>query len=245
MARRTQQAQHAPAKRTQPPAWAEKYRQFTYLVHSEVRNLLCGFPPHPHEDDPDTVPDRRAHADLWVRDEVRRVQADRHIFDAIADETLTVLARSTDQLLAKLDEAKLTSDERQFLKRAILRERSSSDEPYRIKPAELIRWATPLRKVFPDFALFDEALPLAEVTESTEKTADERAKWNRAKRRRVEAIEATGISITKLCKGGGVYSPEFYKWANDKLPAGRTRDRLEASLKKAEEKAQEKALEKR
>jgi hypothetical protein len=189
---------------------------------------------------------RRALNDRWAREEVRRMDADRHIFDAIADGRLKVIAPSIDQLLAKLEDVKLTSDEREFLRRAIARERSRSDEPYRIKPEDLIIWATPLRNVFPDFVLFDEGMSLADVTQSMPKP-DKRADWNPTKRRRVEAIEATGISIKKLCEQVGVYG-EFYDWAKDKLAPGKTRDRLdnlESSLRKAQEKAQEKALEKR
>ena len=63
---------------TRPP-WANEYLRFAGWSQDEFRNLLCGLPPDDTPRPSDTaLQTRKEIADTFVREEVRRVDADRH-----------------------------------------------------------------------------------------------------------------------------------------------------------------------
>lgn len=159
---------------TRPP-WADKYLLFSAWTQDELRNLLCGLPPHPPDDAPldPSVPtrpgpadavdreetprkavemawrQRQKTADAYVRDEARRVDADRHIHDAILAGDLKVLEPPDERLLAKI-KADLVPEEWEALKRALAHHRTCN-KAYRFERDAAIRWAAPRRDLFPDF----------------------------------------------------------------------------------------------
>lgn len=151
------------ATRTQltPPAWAAKYLLFAAWTADEFRNLLCGLPPHPSDDTPlpadAPVPTREEANDKFVREELRRMAADRHIRDAVAVSDLKVLEPPDEQLLAKI-KADLSQKEVEALRRAIAHERTCS-KSYRVARDEAIRWAASHRNLFPDFPFDESDLP--------------------------------------------------------------------------------------
>ena len=134
------------------PGWTEKYLRFAAWTQDEFRNLLCGLPPHPLDDTPlpaDTpVPTRKEVADSFMREELRREDADRHIQDAIVAGHLN-MQPPDERLLAKI-KADLTPEEFEALRRAVAHDRSCS-KAYRVARDAAIRWAAPRRDLFPDF----------------------------------------------------------------------------------------------
>jgi hypothetical protein len=151
------------AQSTQPP-WAAKYLWFAAWTQNELRNLLCGLSPDPPDDTPlpndAPVPSRKEAADAFVREELRRVAADRHIRDAISAGDLKVLEPPDEQLLEKV-RPHLLLEEFDALSRAIRHERSCS-KAYRVAPKAAIWWAASLRAVFPDFPFTVEDLQPAD-----------------------------------------------------------------------------------
>lgn len=110
-------------------------------------------PPQPSEDTPfpadAPLPTRKEQTDKFVREELRRVVADRHIRDAVDFGDLKALEPPDEQLLAKI-KTDLTPHEVEALRRAIFHERSCS-KSYRVARNEAIRWAASQRELFPDF----------------------------------------------------------------------------------------------
>jgi hypothetical protein len=136
--------------RTQPapaPAWAAEYRQFAVWTHDELRNLLCGLPPVAPADA--LAPTRQQIADDYVRDELRRVAADRHVRDAVLAGHLKVLEPPDERLLEKI-KLHLTPEEFEAVRRALAHDRTCA-KAYRVAPEAAIRWAASHPDWFPDF----------------------------------------------------------------------------------------------
>jgi len=138
--------------RTRPP-WADKYLRWDAWTQDEFRNLLCGLPPHPHDDTPlpadMPAPTQKEIVAAYEREEPRRVKADRHIRDAISAGRLKVLEPPDERLLAKI-KADLAPEELEALRRAITHDRIC-EKSYRVAPDAVIRWAASRRDLFPDF----------------------------------------------------------------------------------------------
>jgi hypothetical protein len=130
-----------------PPAWTAAYQQFAAWTQDEFRNILCGLPPVAPADAPARTPQKIA--DDYVRDEVRRVAADRHIQDAILAGELKVLDPPDEQLVEKI-KPHLAPAEFEAIKRAITHDRVCS-KAYRVATDVAIRWASSRRDLFPDF----------------------------------------------------------------------------------------------
>jgi hypothetical protein len=137
-----------------PPAGSAEYRTFAAWTHDEFRNLLCGLPPVPPKDAPART--RQQIADDYVRDELRRVAADRHVRDAILAGHLKTLDPPDDRLLEKIT-PHVTSEELEALRRAVVHERSCS-KAYRFAPDAASRWGASHTDWFPDFPFPADAL---------------------------------------------------------------------------------------
>src|SRR5690606_35481959 len=78
------------------PAWTDRYLRYDAWTQDELRNLLCGLPPNPAVDTPlaqsEPVPSRQEVNDRFVREELLRIEADRHIRDGVASGRLRALA---------------------------------------------------------------------------------------------------------------------------------------------------------
>jgi hypothetical protein len=145
-----------------PPAWAAAYLRFDAWTQDEFRNLLCGLPPvQPHDaaarpaNQINVQPHDEAARiqkkinDDYVRDELRRVEADRHIRDAIVAGHLRQYEPPTEGLLEKVT-PHLTPDEVETIRRAIAHDRICA-KAYRFSTATAIAWAVSRQSVFPDF----------------------------------------------------------------------------------------------
>jgi hypothetical protein len=135
------------------PAWAAKYLAYSAWTHDEFRNLLCGLPPHPHTDTPladeDPVPSRQQANDAFVRDELLRTEADRHMRDAIAAGGLKVLGPIDDAIIEKVS-PHLTPEEVQTLRHALTHDRACA-KTYVVSPEVAVRWAERRPQLFPRF----------------------------------------------------------------------------------------------
>jgi len=143
------------------PLWAREYLAFSAWSADELRNLLCGLPPVQPIDAPPRT--REETNDAFVRDELKRVAADRHIRDAIATGYLKIVEPPDDGLLEKIRPI-VNPEELQRLIRAVAHERTCS-KSYRVDREAAIRWAASRRDVFPDFPFTtDDVRPLANAS---------------------------------------------------------------------------------
>jgi hypothetical protein len=153
------------------PQWTHRYRAYAAWTFDELRNLVCGLPPNPASDLAIALttapPTRQEVADAFVRDELKRVAADRHIRDAIFARQLVVLEPVDDRLLEKLKDH-LTDSEIESLRRAIVHERSCS-KAYHVATEVAIRWGASHRGLFPEFpyTVADLRLPAPPITAAT------------------------------------------------------------------------------
>lgn len=129
------------------PAWAHGYLRFAAWTQDEFRNLLCGIPPRPPEDAPIQTREQ-INAD-YVRNELRRVDADRHIQDAVLTGQLKVLEPTDQRLLEKVT-PHLDSAELEALRRA-LAHHHACEKAFRVSRDAAIKWATFRRDLFPAF----------------------------------------------------------------------------------------------
>lgn len=138
---------------TRAGSWATKYLDFAAWTQDEFRNLLCGFPPNPSEDTPlapgTPVPSRTQVADKFIAEEVHRVNADRHVQDAILAGDLKVLDPPDEKLLAKVS-AVVDPDELEAIRRALAHHRTCN-KAYRVSRDAAVRWAVRRRELFPAF----------------------------------------------------------------------------------------------
>lgn len=129
------------------PVWAVEYLAFSAWSADELRNLICGLPPVQPIDEPPRT--REQINEAFVRDESKRVAADRHIRDAIATGHLRVIEPPDDELVEKI-RAVVNREELQRLIRAVAHDQTCS-KSYRVDREAAIRWAASRREVFPDF----------------------------------------------------------------------------------------------
>jgi hypothetical protein len=188
------------------PPWAKRYLAFDAWTQHELRNLLCGFPPQPPDDTPipatERVPTREENAARYMREEPQRVDADRHIRDAVIAGQLKVLDPADERLLSKL--TALAPHELDVLRRAIAHERACA-KSYVVAPKEAIRWATRSRALFPRFPF-----SRADLVDSTpEGTSPDERKTLREHRSRLVtvALQTKGLSRSKFCQNAGI-SPD-------------------------------------
>ena len=129
------------------PRWADDYLRFAAWTADEFRNLLCGLPPVEPQDAPALTRERRNAA--YVRDEKRRLIADRHVRDADAVGDLKLLEPPDEQLLEKI-KSKVSGEQLEGLRRAVVHERTC-DKTYRVGRDAAIRWAATRQDLFPNF----------------------------------------------------------------------------------------------
>jgi hypothetical protein len=172
--------------------------RFATWTQDEFRNLLCGLPPRPLDDTPlpddMPVPTRQQTDAAFVANERRRLDADRHIQDAILAGHLKVLYPPDERLVEKIAPY-VTPEELVGLTRAVALERSVA-KAYRVAPDVAIRWAASRRDLFPDFA-FDDPKPLGGPS-----NAAGISKALKAHRRIVmrQALERLGVERTEFFK---------------------------------------------
>ncbi len=159
---------------TQPtPTWAAKYRQFAAWTHDEFRNLLCGLPPHALDDAPvpgDTpAPTLKEINDAFVRDEMRRLDADRHVQDAILTGELEVLGPD-DQLLDRIQPV-VDAKDFEMLRHAVAHDRTCSKSNHVARDVA-VRWAASRRELFPNFPFNREDASAAAPARSIEDLMD-------------------------------------------------------------------------
>src|SRR5205823_8540097 len=148
------------------PPWAAKYFRSAAWTHQEFRNLLCGLSPQ-GEHMPPIPADaaaRQVWSDAWQRDELRRLDADRRIRDAILVGELSPLEPRDDQLLEKI-RPHLTGEDFEMLRQAVVHARSC-DKAYLFEREAAQRWAAARPDLFPDFpdAAIDDDRQLRAVT---------------------------------------------------------------------------------
>ena len=179
---------------TRPP-WAKKYLRFAAWSQEEFRNLLCGLPPHPLDDTPlpadRPVPTRKEVSDAYVRDEIRRVDADRHMRDAILAGDLKVLEPPDERLLAKI-RTDLAPEELAVLRRAVAHDRTCN-KAYRVAPDTAVRWAVRRPELFPDFPFNQGDLQVLPGSEASEGSASDELKQHRRSLMR-RALRARGYT---------------------------------------------------
>jgi hypothetical protein len=105
-----------------------------------------------HKDASDIAKQRREINEAYVRDELRRVDADRLIEDAIRASELTPLKSPSDERILEAIKPHVSSEEFERVAEALQHDRTCK-KANAFETAELIRWATPLADLFPNFAL--------------------------------------------------------------------------------------------
>ena len=150
------------------PAWAVEYLLYAAWTQDELRNLLCGLPPVPPKDAPPRT--REQINDAFVKEEGRRVVADRHLRDGILARRLKVLAPPDEQLLEKI-KVHVTAEEFDSIRRAVAHERTCA-KAYRVTPEAAIRWASAHRTLFPDFPFTSDDLKTAEPQQANAPVSD-------------------------------------------------------------------------
>lgn len=158
------------------PAWAREYLTFQAWTAHELRSLVCGVPPkQPLDEAPRT---REETNEAYVRAELNRVAAHRHIRDAIATGQLRIVEPPDEALIKKIRRS-VTPEELQQLIRAIAHDRTC-EQSYRVERDEAIQWARSRRDVFPDFPFLIEAgQPSAAAHRADDVAGPERLKAHR------------------------------------------------------------------
>ncbi len=129
------------------PEWAAAYLRFAAWTQDEFRNLLCGLPPVPPAHPPERT--RQEINDGFVRDELRRIEADRHVRDAVLAGHLKHRELPSERLLEKIT-PHVTVEESETLRSAIAHD-LACNRAYRFQTGPAITWAVSRRDVFPDF----------------------------------------------------------------------------------------------
>lgn len=187
-----------------PQAWAPRYWRFKHLTQNEARNLLCGLPPDPPNDTP--VENSRPRtpktiADDYVRDELRRVTADRHMRDAIRAGELKALEPPDERLLETL-KPHLRPEEVERVAHALAHDASCS-QAYVVASSELERWTRSRPDLFPDCPLPPNDLPaLNRIPARDAAVSDELKKHRRALVR--GALEARSVNQKEFCHDNGI-----------------------------------------
>lgn len=144
-----------------PPEWAAAYLRFDAWTQDEFRNLLCGLPPVQPDNPPARTRKqvkrtrtqineiRKQINDDYVRNELRRLDADRHIRDAIVSGHLREHEPPTEALLEKI-RAHVAPNDLEMIRHAIAHDRVCA-KTYRFPTGPAIAWAVSRRDVFPDF----------------------------------------------------------------------------------------------
>lgn len=181
------------------PKWAMPYLQLTAWTQDELRNLLCGFSPvSPWGGKP--IPDEiKESTRLYMEVESRRLDADRHVRDAVLVGELAVVEPPDDRLLEKIREV-LSVAELDAVKRALAHERVCK-QSYKVDRDVAIRWASSRRQLFPDFPFSSADLPGGGQSLNEKPTRD------LIDHRRMlleQCLENEGITREAFCKGLGI-----------------------------------------
>jgi hypothetical protein len=135
-----------------------------------------------------------------VRDEIRRVEADRHIRDGVSAGHLKTLMRAEEQLLTKAAGA-LAPEEVEALRRALAHERVCA-KTYLVTPKAAILWAVRRIDLFPRFPFGPADLSAdgwAEAPEDAPRTQKERRAQFVD-----EALRHRNLSKAEFCRTAGL-----------------------------------------
>lgn len=188
-----------------PPPWAARYLTFAAWSQDEFRNLLCGLPPHHHTDTPVPdnvpVPTREEVVATYTRDEPRRVDADRHVRDAVLAGELKAIDPPDDLVFDKIKSC-VSPAELEGLRRAVAHDRACR-KAYRFAVDAAVKWARSRRVLFPEFPFLDDTSQRPkEVAAANVVVSDELKEHRRTLVRR--AFEDLGVSRAQFLKAHGI-----------------------------------------
>lgn len=201
------------------PAWAREYLTFQAWTADELRSLLCGVPPkQPIDEAPRS---REETNEAYVRAELKRVAADRHIRDAIATGLLKIIEPPDDSVIEKIRTV-VTAEELQRLIRALAHERTCS-KSYRVEREAAIRWARSQPDLFPDFPFTaNEVGPSVGAAMKNDPLAQRLKAHRRALVRR--ALNSTDSKLKEFCQDhdistatvGGMINGDTSRYGDEK-----------------------------